>query len=289
MKKAVFVFFCFFSVVLCCSCNPKPYIITQYGNDAGATEMCYSINTPDGGLIMIDGGFAENADNVREIILENGGVVDVWILTHPHPDHIGAFNDIFENPGDIKIKQVYASDIDYEYYHEKQHPWDEFDVYLKFLELMEAYDSLTYLYENDELNICGLDTIVLNAANTDTDDPANDGSLVFKMTGKEQSILFTGDAGEWRSEPILQNHKEQLNADYLQMAHHANGGLSDEVYQAVVPSIAFADCPQWLREDIDPATGESGSWTTPERIQLMKDMGATVLSYDTAPNSIELY
>ena len=44
---------------------------------------------------MIDGGWTEDAMAVKDIIKSQGGIVDAWILTHPHQDHIGAFNEIY--------------------------------------------------------------------------------------------------------------------------------------------------------------------------------------------------
>ena len=57
-------------------------------------------------FIVIDGGTEGNADCVRQVIMENGGIVHAWFLTHPHPDHIGAFNQIYANPQGIHIGQI---------------------------------------------------------------------------------------------------------------------------------------------------------------------------------------
>ncbi|MEG1752604.1 MAG: MBL fold metallo-hydrolase [Christensenella sp.] len=270
------------------ACSSEPYIVTQYADVSGNQSMFYSIKTPKDKLIMVDGGFAANAEQVREVINANGGRVDHWILTHPHPDHIEAFNAIFEAPQGIEIEKIYASDIDYDYYKEHAQDYDGFSAFEKFRELVADYDKLTYLYAGDSLETAGLRMDVFNAA-INVQDPCNDGSLMFKLTGKEQSILFCGDVGARRSEDILMRFGEQLPADYIQMGHHGNGGLSSEFYQKVHPSIAFFDAPDWLMNNINPSTGKTETWTTPENKKLMESMGCKVLSYNTSPNTVELF
>lgn len=291
MKKFKYIIYIFtlISVFLLTACSPKPYQVTQYGDPNGLQESFYSIKTPDDNLIIIDGGWAENEEDVRQVIADNGNKVDAWILTHPHPDHIGAFNRILSDPQGIEIKQIYASDMDYDYYNKHKKEWDGFEVYEEFLDLTEGADNLQYLYEGDELEIEGLNVLVLHSANNESPDPPNDDSLILKMSGDEESILFTGDVGKSRNEYILENHKDDLKADYLQMSHHGNGGLSDEIYALVSPKIAFADCPDWLRNNIDPNTGEPSHYKTPEKIAFLESLGCDVLSYTTAPNTIEFY
>lgn len=72
------------------------YHITQYADITDGQAMFYTIESTKGELIVIDGGWVGNADYVRFVIGEKGNKVDAWILTHPHPDHIGAFNEIMK-------------------------------------------------------------------------------------------------------------------------------------------------------------------------------------------------
>lgn len=57
--------------------------------------MFYTINYRNK-LIVIDGGTSDYTSLVRDVIDKNGGNVDVWIITHPHTDYIGAFLDVLE-------------------------------------------------------------------------------------------------------------------------------------------------------------------------------------------------
>ena len=62
------------------------YTITQYGTADGGQRMFYTIRSHSGKLIVVDGGYTSDASEVRDVIKENGGRVDAWILTHPHQE-----------------------------------------------------------------------------------------------------------------------------------------------------------------------------------------------------------
>lgn len=268
----------------------KPeYFITQYNDIADSQAMFYTIESTKNKLIVVDGGTTPNAEYVREIITGLGGKVDAWILTHPHPDHIGAFNAIWQDPQEIKIKEVYAIDVNYDNYKTLARPWDGFECFEEFLEITADSDKIHYVKAGDELELCGLDMKVLNAYNAEITDKlskdlANDGSMMFKIKNEKESMLFCADVGVKISDTIMQQFGNELQCDYIQMGHHGNGGLSQEFYQLTKAKIAFFDAPEWLMNPTDPET----TWTTPQNRKLMENMGATVYYYNTAPNKVKL-
>lgn len=73
----------------------ESWTLTQYADMSGNQAMCYSLVNGDD-LIIIDGGWPENAPRAKEIIEANGGHVTAWFLTHYHNDHAGAFNALWE-------------------------------------------------------------------------------------------------------------------------------------------------------------------------------------------------
>lgn len=98
--------------------------ITQYSDASESQAIFYTITSNKKDLVVIDGGVTANAEKVRKVIKKNGNHVDAWILTHPHPDHIGVFNEIYAQPGKIKINQIYDNGLDYEYYDTLDREWD---------------------------------------------------------------------------------------------------------------------------------------------------------------------
>lgn len=260
------------------------YRVTQYASVTGNQAMIYSIEDCQGHFVLVDGGWYEDEENVKTLIEDlGGGEVDAWILTHPHQDHIGAFNALMRDcPDEVEIGTIYVSDFDYDQYHDEAMDWDGFWVYEDFLSVTEGMTNLTELHAGDELDLIGLNMKVLSSYSNKVPgtDASNDGSLMFKLTGEETSMLFCGDVGKRMSKVLIKQWGEELKSDYIQMGHHGNGGLSKKFYKKTAPSVAFFDAPQWLMN------AEGSSYTTPKNRKIMENMGAEIVSYVTAPNSV---
>ncbi len=258
--------------------------ITQYGNNKGRQSMFYTIKDTYGHLIVIDGGWTEDADMVRKIINSNGGHVDAWFLTHPHADHIGAFCAIYENPRNISIDKVYAVKMASPRLCLANAPWDNVDAYQKFRSM--NIRQLKYVHSGNKFKIKSLKVEILSAYEKKIDiissDLLNDGSMMFKVYGKNESMLFCADVGKRPSDYLKNKYGKKLKSDYIQMGHHGNGGLKKNFYKLVKPNIAFFDAPAWLMQNWN------GTYTTPENKKYMKSLGSSVVSFATAPNTIIL-
>ena len=259
------------------------YKITQHPNEKNS--MFYTIKCDMGGLIVVDGGWADNAEETREVIRENGNKVDAWFITHPHKDHAGAFCEIYKEPQGMEIDMVYAVNMADETLCEENAPWDTFET-------LEAFKALTipqlqYVHKGDKLSVDGLDIDILNAYDDYVDeisnDLLNDGSMMFKVTGSTQSMLFCGDVGVSMSDYLLSEYGNTLKSNYLQMGHHGNGGLKDDFYRTVAPSVAFFDAPESLMNPVIP-----DKYTTPENRKLMEKLGADIRYFAMGETSVVL-
>jgi len=265
--------------------RPTKYTITQYASESGNQAMIYSITDNKGHLVLIDGGWEQDVEQVKTIIKENGGKVDAWILTHPHSDHITAFNTIYASKDRPDIKHIYVSDFNQKKYKEAAQDWDEYEYYETFLNLTKNDKCVHELEAGDVLDVIGLSMKVYNSYSNKIEgtDAANDGSLMFELSGKKESMLFCGDVGKNMSDTLIEEWGDELQADYIQMGHHGNGGLSEEFYRLVDPKAAFFDAPDWL---MNPEEGTA--YTTPENRKIMESMGCKIYSFNTAPNQITL-
>ena len=263
--------------------GPDRWTVTQYAPDERNASF-YTIYNPAKGLIVVDGGWEEDAEYVRGVLASLGGKVDAWLLTHPHPDHIGAFVKIWQDPGDLQIGDLYTVEMASPEDCLEVAPWDTVDEYNAFLSL--DLPDLNYVHTADELNLCGLPVEIFSAFDEEVRDLSadylNDGSMMFKVTGPEKTFLFCADVGKRISRTIERRWKKKLKSDYVQMGHHGNGGLREKFYKKVAPEAAFFDAPDWLMEDPE------GRYNTPKKIALMESLGCTIYSFHTAPNSVTI-
>lgn len=259
------------------------WIVIQYG-PRDMNSSFYTIHNPHRGLIVVDGGWKEDAVYVRDVINMWGGTVDAWIITHPHQDHVGAFNEVYKDPQGIEIRDVYTVDMASPEECLSVASWDSVAAYEDFLAL--DVENLHYVYPEDVLTLFDLEICVYNAYGEAVEqhsrDYLNDGSMMFEVKAEEASFLFCADVGISMSDYLLDKWGEELQADYLQMGHHGFGGLGDDFYMEVNPEMAFFDAPDWLMNDT------TGRYDTPENRRLMEEMGSEVVSFHSAPNIIVL-
>ena len=67
-----------------------------------AAGMGYIALTENGKIIVIDGGYGDDAEDIIELLKSNCSEdtphIDLWIITHPHFDHYGALKEITKIP-----------------------------------------------------------------------------------------------------------------------------------------------------------------------------------------------
>lgn len=260
------------------------WLVTQHGGAEGSQLMFYTLTDNKGHVIVIDGGWQSDAAYVKQELKDLGNHVDAWFVTHPHRDHAGAFYEIYKDPGKLKIDRVYMVDMAPVELCLSNAPWDEVEVYEDLLTL--DIPQLTYVHGGDAFEICGLKFEIFNAyddyVDQLSDDLLNDGSMLFKVSAKEQSMLFCADVGRGMSDHLIRTYGEKLKADYVQMGHHGNGGLLKDFYELVGAKAAFFDAPDWLMWDT------SGHYKTMKNAAMMAELGADIYSFSTTPNQILL-
>lgn len=256
--------------------------IIEYGDDSWNQGMFYTIEDASGHFIVIDGGWPEQEQYVRDIIAQHNNHVDAWIITHTHQDHVGAFNNIYSNLAGIEIDAIYTGDVDVNQFYQRYTPDDHIEQFEMFQKIISDNDKVHYLHKGDDLQIGDIDIQVFNAYNDDFKtydfryNLPNASSLVFKVSYGDSSMLFLADC-----EASMESYMDvkDMKADYVQMAHHGQN-MSDEFYEEIGAETYFVDGPAWLRE--------SDTFNVKERVEKLRAEGKTVLSYDTAPNEIVL-
>lgn len=262
------------------------YLVTQYPDAAGVQGTFYTIENDDYFLI-IDGGWAENADAVRNVIKKHDNEVDAWIITHPHQDHAGAFNEIMENPNGIVVHQIYDNGFDYDFIMEVGEPYDDITIMQDYYALTKDLCNVTHFKRGDSADICGLTFTIFNAYDDvvltnvgDEHDYQNNASMLFKVSSPNSSILFCSDIKYDMDSYLLTAYGDAIACDYVQTGHHGNWSFSDEFYEKTGASVFFFDAPADITENPDfPASALKDMLETENR---------TVLDFGTAPNTVTL-
>ncbi|MGN0152010.1 MAG: ComEC/Rec2 family competence protein [Wujia sp.] len=261
--------------------------ITQYSDASGAQANFYTI-THGQKLIIIDGGWTDNADNVRQIIAEHNNHVDAWIITHPHQDHAGAFNTIYADMRGITIDTIYDNSYDYEFIEKAGEPFDDITVMETFHTLTKDAPNLIHLKRGDKLDICGLTVEVFNAFDDividnigKRHDYQNGASLCLKVTHETESFLFTSDIKKDIGRYLEDTYGSSLSSTYIQLSHHGNHSLSQDYYDALDARAYFLDAPSSISDNPD--------YDACSLKKHLSEQGKTVYDLSTAPNSIKLY
>lgn len=291
----IIILLCVFSLgvvyVLSKSNQNTEWNLTQYGKNELPQMMCFTIEGNKNGLVVIDGGYkssAEDVDRIIKIAEKHKNKIDAWIITHLDSDHAGVFLNVVQNHPEIEIKNVYTSNIPSLEKAKEKAPWEtEWDPYEEFVSL--NLDNVTFLYENDEIeDIIGLKMKVLWAYSDwiyeNSSNLLNNGSLVFKLYGNEENMLFCADTQDKKIEAkLVENHEQDLKSDYLQVGHHGNNLFSEDFYKKqVVPNIAFFAAPEDLINNVNNV-----SWFTAGTVKKwLEDIGVKVYLHNTTPNSI---
>ncbi len=225
-------------------------------NSVTNTQMnSYIITTEGGKVIVIDGGFRQDAENMlaylRELTGETLPHVDAWILSHAHLDHISCFNEIAEKHWDkLTVGQVMYNFPSVQYC-ARENEWRGYDHAIEdFVRNRPIFaDRIVTVYGGDQYDIGEAHIEVLYSPNCEIQNNyINNSSIIFKLTLGGKRILFTGDAGVEEGEKCLAFYAgtDKLRADYIQMAHHGQNGVDRPFYEAVSPIGCLWPTPDWL-------------------------------------------
>ena len=243
---------------------PSSFTLWQLPNQTPTQMMSYVIRTAGGKVAVIDGGNAGDAPYLAAFIAELGNRVDAWFLTHPHSDHTDAPAAILEDTGEPQIGATYASSPDDAWMAQHASELEKASDARLRASLAAAGLSLTELQLGQEIGLEGGLIEVLGVWNPEiTPNAINNQSIILSVSDATKSVLFTGDLGveggeKARSGPCA----DRLHADYIQMAHHGQQGVSEAFYQHVGASYCLWPTPKWLWDNDDGGGPGSGPWKT---------------------------
>ena len=235
------------------------------GSTTGAQNLSIVIKSPHGKLIVIDGGWEADADKLSSLILQQGGKVDAWLITHPHEDHVGALCAILNDTGrKIKIDKIYSSLATPDWYHQVSPTGAGIaDQLLSAFAKLPVGTVTNNIGRGTEINIDDVNIRVLNNRGVYTYNGVNNSSMVYKIRVSGQQILILGDLAYDGGKDLIRTcTATELKSDIVQMAHHGQQGVDQDAYALIVPTTCLWPTPAWLWNNDNGGGVGSGPWGT---------------------------
>lgn len=236
--------------------NTEMYMLTE----TSEFMMSFVIVTKKNNVIIVDGGRREDMPLLKKYVA--GRHVSAWFLTHAHSDHIDGFvHEMAKNGGaDFDIEAVYYNFPDYDELIGVTAVPDLECFREELNEMIPAFNAVENKFAGKARVVKKGDTIIVDEVTIDIlysytgglyANLMNDSSLVFKLSGEKKSVMFLGDLGPDGGDRLFRESKNDLKADYCQMAHHGHMNVSMEVYAEIMPEACFWCAPKWLYEEAE--------------------------------------
>lgn len=246
IKYLIVFFFCL--AALTAIARPKSnFVVWQLPSQINTIGNSYIFQTSDGKIAVMDGGVKEEADYLRGFLAALGNHVDIWFVSHPHPDHIGAITEILKEPKGLKIDLVCHSEFSPEF---REKEPDYANTANEFYEVLHRSEVPVVNLMNPG-KVFQLDQTlfrILGVKNEDiTVNPFNNSCMVIRVWDAKKSMLFLGDSGVEEGDRLLKGpYCDELDCDYLQMAHHGQQGVSKEFYRSIRFKACLWPTPSWV-------------------------------------------
>jgi beta-lactamase superfamily II metal-dependent hydrolase len=218
------------------------YFINVFQGDAELIEF------PNGKNLLIDAGSPPTPDSqyttpIVSSFLKKHGVtkIDHMVMTHPHADHYGGMQWIFEN---LQVDNFYDTRID--------NSEATGDDAVREQARKEPGCTVRYPVEGESLDMAsGVEIKVLHSCPTaskssdygqNAGNALNDCSITLKISYKGASALFTGDIGSDVEARLVKTYGKALKSDILKVGHHGSAYSSSEAFlKAVKPKAAYIE------------------------------------------------
>lgn len=208
--------------------------------------------------LLIDAGPRSSSNDLLKYLKGiNLTKLDYVVATHPHEDHIGGMPEIIKN---FEIGEFYAP--------KKQASTKIFQTMVE--DLKKKNHKINVAKAGVSLDMDSDISVEMIAPNSSDYENVNNYSAVIKVTYKDTSFLFTGDAEKLSEKEILQK-KYDIKADVLKLGHHGSStSSSKEFLDKVNPKIAVA------------SLGKDNDYGHPHKeiIKAMKDRNITFYRTD---------
>ena len=213
---------------------PAPGNLTVWFIDVGQGDSAL-IRTPRGSFILIDAGPPDAADKIISLMRREGAErLAIAVGTHPHADHVGGMRQVL---------QAFRTDV----YIDPAFPYAT-NTYRNLLrEIRDQGLKFVTARRGMEEEIDGVRFQVLWPEEPfleGTESDANNACIVLRLTYKDISMLFMGDAQLEAIARILEG-TDNIESDLIKISHHGSAdGTTPELLERVKPRYAVISCAE---------------------------------------------
>ena len=183
-----------------------------------------------GDSVLIDAGTVSSGMIAAEYVRMYAPVIDYFIITHPHEDHMGGAPFVFDA---VRVKNLVLSTdaVNDRFYSET------------IAKAKKQGANIIYLTCPEEFVIGEIKITVLDNFGVLYDD-LNDASMITRIDVLGTSLLITGDAEEAAEEfALAHNTARLLDCDILKVGHHGSStSTTEEFLNAVSPEVCVVSC-----------------------------------------------
>lgn len=223
--------------------------------------------SPEGNVLVIDGGQYDDAGFLLDFLRSIGGRVDYWLITHAHVDHYGALVKMHEGR-DVPI--VAIGELIYNF---PERAWCE-KCEPECVKHLKGWfdDFIPTVGKNIVSGDCSLGRKVgfgswsfeiLNDPILCKNGAINNTSVCLTVNTGGKRWLVTGDIAVEGGKRLVNLCGDRIRHDVVFMSHHGQNGVNKDFYAAVKPEVSIWPTPDWLWDNrVSKQTAGSGPWKT---------------------------
>ena len=231
--------------------EPKLYDGAAFYTLQGAEELHCNMGSmifksKSGKIAVVDGGRIPDTDRFIRVLQKITGKdvphVDAWLFSHFHTDHYGVYYTLCSDEkyrGKISVGTFYCDLLTEEFYTTlaKERVPNAAAIRSAMLSPTSPTGAkICTVKKGDHIRVDEIDFEVIHVPDITMAEKMNmnDSSVVYKMTyDGEQTMMLLGDA-EWVcSNDLVENCKDKLKSDIVQVGHHGCGNVSGECYELI--------------------------------------------------------
>ena len=239
-----------------------------FSNRARGQMLSTVFVSPEGRILVVDGGAYADGEFLRRFLKALGERVDYWFVTHAHADHFGALVEM--NRGRDK-PAIAIGELLFSF---PERGWMERSEKTAAEEIAPWYDEFmagigAKIPRGDcspgrRIALGSWSFEILNPPHLcEIRGPLNNSTVCLSVDAGGKRWLVTGDIAEDGQQALLSSLAGRERHDVVFMSHHGQHGANKDFYAKVAPEIAVWPTTRWLWDNHPKAgTVGGGPWRT---------------------------